>query len=113
MNWATIIPLVIKYGPLILSFIQTQGPGIHTFIQEVETAIKGAKNADGTINWAELLPVLFKYAPELFTFASKEGVPFQTLISDIMAALRGQTVTNTPVPLVLPSSGFVFPPKAA
>ena len=116
MNFVAIIPLLIKYGPLIFSFIQTQGPGISTFIQEVEAAVKGAKNADGTINWAELLPVAFKYGPQLFTFASSQGVPFQTLVSDIMAAFRGQTVTNTPVPLAPTSTssgpGFVFPSQA-
>ena len=121
MNFATLLPFIIKYAPLILGFIQTQGPGLHTFIQEVETAIKGAKNADGSINWVELLPVLFKYAPQLLTFFQTQGVPFQTLVSDFMAILKGQTVTSTgpvPVPTISASGavnqgpGFQFPPQA-
>ncbi len=49
MNLSVLLPLILKYGPLIFTFIQTQGPGIQTMIHEVEAAIKGAKNADGSV----------------------------------------------------------------
>jgi len=114
MNFATLasalIPLAIKYGPLIFAFIQTQGPGVQAFIQEIETELKAAKNADGTVNWPALLPVLFKYAPQAILFINQQGVPFQTIISDVMGALKGQSVTTTPtVPSpVLSGPNFQF-----
>lgn len=115
MNWVALIPIAIKYGPLIFAFLQTQGPGIQAFIQEVETAFKGARNADGSINWPALLPLAFKYAPQVFQFLHTQGVPFQTVISDIMGALKGQPVAASaavPIPAIpVLSSGlnFVFP----
>ncbi len=113
MNWAALIPLAVKYGPLIFSFIQTQGPGIQAFIVEIEGAIAAAKNADGTINWAALLPVALKYAPQLLTFANQtHGIPIQTIISDIAGAFAGKSVTTTAVPSpVLSGPAFVFPPQ--
>lgn len=115
MNWAALIPIAIKYGPLIFAFIQTQGPGVQAFIQEIEAAIKGAKNADGSINWPALLPVAFKYAPQVISFVQTQGVPFQTIISDIVGALKGQPVAASaalPAP-ALSGPAFVFPAQPA
>lgn len=111
MNWAALIPIAIKYGPLIFAFIQTQGPGIQSFIQEIEAGIKAARNPDGSMNWPALLPLVFKYAPQIFTFLHNQGVPIQTVISDFMGALKGQPVAaSAAIPsAVLSGPNFVFP----
>lgn len=111
MNFVALIPIAIKYGPLIFAFIQTQGPGIQAFIQEVETDIKAAHNPDGSIDWMKLLPLAFKYAPQVFAFLHAQGVPVQTVVSDVMGALKGQPVAASavvPSP-VLSGPDFVFP----
>lgn len=112
MNFAVLIPLLIKYGPLILTFIHTQGPGLQAFILEIETELKSARNADGSLDWMKLFPFALKYAPQILTFISTQGVPFQTIVSDVMGAFKGQSVTTTPTVLapVLSGPSFVFPP---
>ena len=48
MNFALIaqlIPLIVKYGPAVASFMETQGPQIQAFIKEVEALVGQAHAA--------------------------------------------------------------------
>lgn len=88
-----LLPLGLKYGPLIFHFLETEGPGVQAFIKEVEAAIQGAKRSDGTIDWTILIPIVMKYAPPAVTFLQTQGVQIQHFISDVMAAVKGAPIS--------------------
>jgi hypothetical protein len=39
MSLTALIPLLIKWGPPIVSFVQTEAPKIHQFIADLEAAL--------------------------------------------------------------------------
>lgn len=105
MNFMALIPLIFKYGPLVIAFVQTQGPGLQAFGTQVHNAIVAAKNPDGSFDWTKLLPLAFQYGPQAFTFFETQGVQFQTMVSDVLAALKtpagASPAATAPAPAVI------------
>lgn len=45
MNWTALIPLAIKYGPILLDFIQREGPALQQFVKDVEAVLNQTQPA--------------------------------------------------------------------
>lgn len=60
-----LLPLVVKYGPAVASFLETQGPQIQAFIKDVEVVLTQA-HAAAPASGAVLSGPNFKFPPQVF-----------------------------------------------
>ncbi len=48
MNWAALIPVVLKYLPTIITFVEQEAPAVQALIKDIEAAIAAANTASTT-----------------------------------------------------------------
>lgn len=55
----SLIPILVKYGPAVIAFIQQEGPAVQAFIKDVEAAFGQQQATGATVDIGTLLQKLF------------------------------------------------------